>query len=88
MAALKATLRDYQRLGLTWLQWLRETGVDGILADDMGLGKTIQVLALLVARGADGPALVVAPTSVCAKNRCRSVSLITTAPPSTWPSRR
>ncbi|MDR0871460.1 MAG: hypothetical protein LBN39_11780, partial [Planctomycetaceae bacterium] len=31
----------------------------------MGLGKTIQGLALLLLRKNDGPALVVAPTSVC-----------------------
>src|SRR5262249_34536119 len=35
------------------------------LADDMGLGKTVQVLALLLTRAPSGPALVVAPTSVC-----------------------
>jgi SNF2 family DNA or RNA helicase len=32
----------------------------------MGLGKTLQSLAVLQARTDDGPALVVAPTSVCA----------------------
>jgi SNF2 family DNA or RNA helicase len=31
----------------------------------MGLGKTVQTLALLLQRAAGGPALVVAPTSVC-----------------------
>jgi SNF2 family DNA or RNA helicase len=31
----------------------------------MGLGKTVQTLALLLAHAAAGPALVVAPTSVC-----------------------
>ena len=31
----------------------------------MGLGKTLQALAVLLARGDGGPALVVAPTSVC-----------------------
>ncbi len=31
----------------------------------MGLGKTLQVLALLLTRAEQGPALVVAPTSVC-----------------------
>jgi SNF2 family DNA or RNA helicase len=31
----------------------------------MGLGKTVQALALLLARAKEGPALVVAPTSVC-----------------------
>jgi SNF2 family DNA or RNA helicase len=35
------------------------------LADDMGLGKTVQIIALLLHRAKLGPALVVAPTSVC-----------------------
>jgi superfamily II DNA or RNA helicase len=43
-------LRDYQREGLGWLEFLRRFGFGGCLADDMGLGKTIQVLALLEAR--------------------------------------
>jgi SNF2 family DNA or RNA helicase len=45
-------LRDYQREGLGWMQFLREFGFGGCLADDMGLGKTVQVLALLDARRA------------------------------------
>ena len=64
---LQATLRDYQQQGLSWLTFLREFGLGGILADDMGLGKTIQVLAhLLVEKqsGRLGQALVVAPTSL------------------------
>jgi len=43
----KATLRDYQKLGLLWLQMLNNLGMGGCLADDMGLGKTIQTLAML-----------------------------------------
>jgi SNF2 family DNA or RNA helicase len=62
-----ATLRDYQKEGLAWLQFLREFGFGGILADDMGLGKTVQVLAhILMEKQAgrlDLPTLVVAPTS-------------------------
>lgn len=67
-AGLQASLRDYQRFGLGWLQFLREAGFGGILADDMGLGKTIQTLAhVLVEKEAgrlDRPALVIAPTSL------------------------
>ena len=44
---------------------LAHAGLGAVLADDMGLGKTVQTLALLLARAAEGPALVVAPTSVC-----------------------
>jgi SNF2 family DNA or RNA helicase len=40
-------------------------GFGACLADDMGLGKTLQALALIVERAPNGPALVVAPTSVC-----------------------
>jgi non-specific serine/threonine protein kinase len=47
-AALKATLRPYQDVGLRWLHLLAELGLGACLADDMGLGKTIQVLALLL----------------------------------------
>lgn len=59
-------LREYQREGLGWLEFLREFGFGGCLADDMGVGKTAQVLAALETRRAagKGPSLVVAPKSV------------------------
>ncbi len=66
--SLHAELRPYQKDGLTWLQFLREYDLAGILADDMGLGKTVQTLAhLLLEKEAgrlDRPCLVVAPTSL------------------------
>ncbi len=61
---LQAELRDYQTEGYVWLRRLAEWGVGACLADDMGLGKTVQSIAMLIERGNDGPALVVAPTSV------------------------
>ncbi len=65
---LRAELRPYQREGLSWLQFLREFSLNGILADDMGLGKTLQTLShLLMEKEAgrlDQPALILAPTSV------------------------
>ena len=61
---LRAELRPYQRDGYEWLARLAAWGGGGILADDMGLGKTVQALALLLHRAGEGPALVVAPTSV------------------------
>lgn len=61
---LQASLRDYQREGFAWMSRLAKWGVGACLADDMGLGKTVQTLALLLTRAADGPQLVVAPTSV------------------------
>ncbi|MEO1620637.1 MAG: DEAD/DEAH box helicase, partial [Cyanobacteria bacterium J06632_3] len=62
---LQATLRDYQREGYVWLSRLANWGVGACLADDMGLGKTLQGLAVMLARADRGPALVIAPTSVC-----------------------
>ena len=61
---LVAELRPYQREGFQWLARVAAWGAGGCLADDMGLGKTIQTLALLLYRASDGPALVVAPTTV------------------------
>lgn len=65
---LNATLRCYQEQGLSWLQFLRENNLNGILADDMGLGKTVQALAHIMKEKESGrmdlPVLVVAPTSL------------------------
>ena len=60
-----AQLRHYQLEGYQWLRRLAGAGLGACLADDMGLGKTVQTLALLLARAGEGPALVIAPTSVC-----------------------
>jgi superfamily II DNA or RNA helicase len=64
----RMTLRDYQRTGLSWLQYLAKHELAGILADDMGLGKTAQALAHLLLEKEAGrlckPALVVLPTSL------------------------
>ncbi len=62
---LRAELRAYQGEGFRWLARLAAWGAGACLADDMGLGKTVQALALTLRRGGGGPALVVAPTSVC-----------------------
>jgi SNF2 family DNA or RNA helicase len=64
-ATLQAELRDYQLEGYTWLARLAHMGIGACLADDMGLGKTLQALAVMLHRAAEGPSLVVAPTSVC-----------------------
>jgi len=60
------TLRDYQREGLGWFEFLQRFKFGGCLADDMGLGKTVQVLALLESRrnGKSKPSLVVVPRSL------------------------
>ena len=67
-AMLRAQLRPYQLDGYSWLAFLWEHQLGGILADDMGLGKTLQSLALICHARAEDPAgppfLIVAPTSV------------------------
>jgi superfamily II DNA or RNA helicase len=66
--SVKATLRPYQQQGLSWLQFLREHQLAGILADDMGLGKTLQTLAHIQLEKDAGrlthPALIIAPVSL------------------------
>jgi superfamily II DNA or RNA helicase len=59
------TLRPYQERGLSWLSFLGDLGLGGILADDMGLGKTIQLLSLIAAQPPEsGPTLLVCPMSL------------------------
>ena len=62
---LEAELRDYQLEGYRWMRRLIHWGAGPLLADDMGLGKTVQALSVLLDEATHGPALVVAPTSVC-----------------------
>jgi SNF2 family DNA or RNA helicase len=66
--ALQGTLRDYQRRGVAWLQYLEMLGLNPCLADDMGLGKTLEVIAHLLKERERidnlPPTLVIAPTSV------------------------
>lgn len=74
---LQGSLREYQKRGVSWLQYLEQLGLNGCLADDMGLGKSVQVIARLVQEkelyGGGGdeenvpvllPTLLIAPTSV------------------------
>lgn len=63
----QGALRDYQREGVGWMEFLRRFGFGGCLADDMGVGKTAQVLALLEKRREARvklPSLVVVPRSL------------------------
>lgn len=46
---VNATLRNYQKQGVKWLNYLHEQSLGGCLADDMGLGKTLQAITLLSA---------------------------------------
>lgn len=65
--ALNGTLRDYQKEGLNWLNFLDEFGFGGCLADDMGLGKTIQIIAFILSqreKGHKNTNLIVVPTTL------------------------
>ncbi|HLP55153.1 MAG TPA: SNF2-related protein [Fluviicola sp.] len=64
---LQTELRDYQKQGLNWLNFLDEFGFGGCLADDMGLGKTVQVLAFILSqkeKRGHHTNLIVVPTSL------------------------
>ncbi|WP_013325781.1 DEAD/DEAH box helicase [Gloeothece verrucosa] len=65
---LQGTLREYQKRGVSWIQYLEQLGLNGCLADDMGLGKTVQVIARLITERDSTaevlPTLLIAPTSV------------------------
>lgn len=61
-------LKDYQLIGISWLNLLYHKKTSCILADEMGLGKTCQVISFLAHLKESGirkgPHLVVAPSSV------------------------
>ncbi|KAL7751591.1 ATP-dependent DNA helicase Hrp3 [Sorochytrium milnesiophthora] len=61
-------LREYQKLGVSWMLYLWSRNENGILADEMGLGKTVQTITALNILFHEfqvyGPFLVVVPLSV------------------------
>lgn len=67
-------MKPYQLLGLSFLVYLYNNGLSGILGDEMGLGKTLQTLSLIQylkesqkhSKSSDElrPCLVVCPLSV------------------------
>jgi len=64
---LHATLRDYQKQGLNWLNFLDDYNFGACLADDMGLGKTIQIIAFILSqrqKQTHNTNLVIVPTSL------------------------
>jgi SNF2 family DNA or RNA helicase len=63
---IQAELRNYQKAGLNWLNFLQEYSWGGILADDMGLGKTLQVITLISQMAEKGAirVLIIAPTTL------------------------
>ncbi|OOG00516.1 hypothetical protein ASPCADRAFT_502814 [Aspergillus carbonarius ITEM 5010] len=67
--ALRYTLMEHQKLGLSWMKSMEEgENKGGILADAMGLGKTIQAIALIVSRPSTDPerkpTLIIAPVAL------------------------
>eukprot|EP00670_Eutreptiella_braarudii_P009965 CAMPEP_0174307234 /NCGR_PEP_ID=MMETSP0810-20121108/985_1 /TAXON_ID=73025 ORGANISM="Eutreptiella gymnastica-like, Strain CCMP1594" /NCGR_SAMPLE_ID=MMETSP0810 /ASSEMBLY_ACC=CAM_ASM_000659 /LENGTH=2121 /DNA_ID=CAMNT_0015414221 /DNA_START=114 /DNA_END=6476 /DNA_ORIENTATION=- len=61
-------LREYQLIGMDWLNTMYTKDLNGILADEMGLGKTVMTIAMLANLACTkeiwGPHLIVVPTSV------------------------
>ena len=66
---VKADLRDYQKIGYSWLKTLENYKFGGILADDMGLGKTLQLLTVIESYLENGEedkkaSIVISPSSL------------------------
>ncbi|CAN0115394.1 unnamed protein product, partial [Discosporangium mesarthrocarpum] len=67
-SAIKATLHDHQREGLSWMAHMYGHGMPIILGDQMGLGKTLQSITFMAYLRDElkvkGPYLIVVPLSV------------------------
>lgn len=66
-STLSTSLRQYQKEGLNWLNFLDEFNFGGCLADDMGLGKTVQIIAFILhqrTKKVHNTNLIVVPTSL------------------------
>lgn len=84
---LNANLRDYQKEGLKWLNFLDDFKLGGCLADDMRLGKTIQIISFIkhlkAKHKSKVPHLIVVPTSLIfnwneeVEKFCPSLKLLT-----------
>ena len=69
---VKATMKPYQLLGLSFLVYMFRNGASSILGDEMGLGKTLQTLSLIqwlkehrsTTNTTPRPSLVICPLSV------------------------
>ncbi len=65
--SLNAELDAHQTRGFSWLCYLEENSLGGLLADEMGVGKTAQVIALLCRmyeQNQLSPSLIVLPKSL------------------------
>ncbi|KAH9863842.1 hypothetical protein J1614_009774 [Plenodomus biglobosus] len=68
-AMMSCVLKEYQKIGLTWLLKMEHGNAKGgILADEMGLGKTVQALSLMCANRSQDPlcktTLIIAPVAL------------------------
>jgi len=66
-SSIKATLRNYQIDGISWMERLRQMHLNGILADDMGLGKTLQAITAVTQYQKEHPdslSIIICPTSL------------------------
>lgn len=63
---VNAKLRNYQKEGVKWINYLYDNNFGGCLADDMGLGKTLQTITMLtkVYPKVKEPTLIVMPRSL------------------------
>ncbi len=61
-----AVLRDYQKEGVKWINYIYEHKLGGCLADDMGLGKTLQTITMLtrIYPKVKKPSLIVMPRTL------------------------
>ncbi len=71
-------LRDYQKRGISWIEFLESAGLNGCLADDMGLGKTIQVIARLINERESGG---IAQNTLTPLDRVESIATAPELPP-------
>ena len=71
-AGVNAKLRNYQKEGVKWINYLYDNHFGGCLADDMGLGKTLQTITMLVkvykskaaTKGGSTSSLIIMPRSL------------------------
>lgn len=63
---VNAKLRNYQKEGVKWINYLYDNNFGGCLADDMGLGKTLQTITMLtkVYPKQKTPSLIIMPHSL------------------------
>ena len=64
--SVNAKLRNYQKEGVKWINYLYDNNFGGCLADDMGLGKTLQTITMLtrVYPKQTEPTLIIMPRSL------------------------